>query len=109
MHSYEDITIIPILLLQKPSHTSKSKDHANHLQRRLELWHGGDIKSLLDEGRYIQKHLHSGTRQDDEAIARTFKDLMLQGKVQSALRHPSLKEHQWWCAPIGRLGSRSHW
>ena len=83
-------TIIPILLLQKPSRTSKSKDHASHLQRRLEFWHGGEIETLLSEGRCIQKHLHRGIRQpDDEAIARVFRDLMLQGKTQSALRYLS--------------------
>ena len=83
-------TLIPILLLQKPSRTSKSKEHATHLQRRLELWQRGDIPSLLDEGRCIQKHLHHSTKQpDDEAIARTFRNLMLQGKTQSALRYLS--------------------
>ena len=34
-------TVAPILLLQKPSRTSKSKDHVNHLQRRLDLWDKG--------------------------------------------------------------------
>ena len=31
-------TVIQILLLQKPSRSSKSKDHVIHLQRRMELW-----------------------------------------------------------------------
>ena len=81
------ITIIQILLLQKPSRTSKSKDHAAHLSRRLEIWRGGDIQSLLDEGRCIHKRLHQGARHsDNEAIALKFRDLMIQGKVQNALR-----------------------
>ena len=37
--SMKACTVAPILLLQKPSRTSKSKDHVNHLQRRLDLWH----------------------------------------------------------------------
>ena len=83
-------TIAQALLLQKPSRTSKSKDHAAHLQRRLDLWHGGDIRSLLEEGRCIQKRLCHGARQsNDEMIARTFRDLMMQGEVRNALRYLS--------------------
>lgn len=38
------ITILQTLLfLQKPSHTSKTKDHVKHLQKSLEVWHKGDI------------------------------------------------------------------
>ena len=36
-------TVFPILVLQKPSRTSKSKDHVKHLQRRIKLWLDGDI------------------------------------------------------------------
>ena len=38
-------SILPILLLQKPSKNSKSKDHVKHLKRRLDLWSAGDINS----------------------------------------------------------------
>ena len=44
-------TIAQTLLLQKPNRKSKSKEHVTHLQRRLKLWHKGDIQSLLEEGR----------------------------------------------------------
>lgn len=84
------ITIAQVLLLQKPSRSSKSKDHAAHLQRRLKLWHEGDIPSLLEEGRCIQKYLRHGMKQpDSEKIARTFRDLMMKGSVHSALRYLS--------------------
>ena len=83
-------TILQILLLQKPSRTSKSKDHVTHLQRRLDLCHKGDIQILLDEGRCIQKHLCKLSRQpDNAAIARTFSHQMMQGRVQNALRYLS--------------------
>jgi hypothetical protein len=83
-------TVFPILLLQKPSRTSKSKDHVKHLQRRIKLWLDGDIEALLDEGECIQKRLSkSTTPQSNDVIARTFRSLMLQGKVQSALRYIS--------------------
>ena len=45
------ITVLRALLLQKPSHSSKSGDHVTHLQRRLDLWLKGDIQALTDEGR----------------------------------------------------------
>ena len=38
--------VMQILLLQKPSKKSKSKDHISHLKRRLELWKQGDIPLL---------------------------------------------------------------
>ena len=83
-------TILPILLLQKPSRTSKSKGHVKHLQRRLQLWLDGNIDALLDEGECIQNRLtKSTTSQSTDVIARTFRNLMLQGKVQSALNYIS--------------------
>ena len=84
------VTVMQTLLLQKPSRASKSKDHVTHLQRRLELWTNGDIQELLDEGKCIQKRLgHAQSTSNDDATARTFHDLMLQGRVQSALRYLS--------------------
>ena len=84
------ITIAQVLLLQKPSRSSKSKDHAAHLQRRLELWREGDIPSLLEEGRCIQKYFRQGRKHpDSEKIAQTFRDLMMKGNVHSALRYLS--------------------
>lgn len=77
-------------ILQKPSRTSRSKDHVAHLQRRMELWLDGDVQALLDEGKCIQKRLGKATSPSNNvAIARTFRDLMLQGKVQGALRYLS--------------------
>ena len=48
-------------ILQKPSRTSKSKDHVAQLQRRMELWLDGDVQALLDEGKCIQKQLGKAT------------------------------------------------
>ena len=84
------ISVMQTLLLQKPSRTSKSRDHVKHLQRRMDLWTKGDIDALLEEGRCIQKRLRNAIPPtSNEAIARKFRDLMLQGKVQSALRYLS--------------------
>ena len=62
------------------------------MQRRLDLWHKGDIQSLISKGKCIQNHLHGSERQtDNDTIARTFRDIMLQGKVTSALNYLSSK------------------
>ena len=44
-------SVLVALALQKPSRTSKSKDHVAHLNRRLALWKEGSVSSLLDKGR----------------------------------------------------------
>ena len=83
-------SVMQTLLLQKPSRTSKSRDHVKPLQRRLNMWTNGDIDALLEEGKCIQKHLRNAyPAKTNETIARKFRDLMLQGKVQSVLRYLS--------------------
>ena len=82
--------MLQILLLQKPSQKSKSRDHVAHLKRRLELWKCGDIQSLLQEGRCIQRYLTNRSRPSDEGvIARNFGKMMEQGKVRNALQYLS--------------------
>ena len=82
----EAITLIQILLLQKPSKRSKTKDHVCHLKRHLDLWSSGNIQQLLDEGRCIQARIISrlipGKNDVDGYI---FSSLMAQGKVRSAI------------------------
>ena len=81
--------VMPALILQKPHPKSKAKDHAKHLARRLQLWTEGDLESLLNEGRTIQRQFtqqcHSQAR-STEQNARTFAKLMMEGKVRAALR-----------------------
>jgi hypothetical protein len=50
-------TVMPILLLQKPFHSSKQKDHSACLARRLPIWKKGDTDNLLAEGRSLQSRL----------------------------------------------------
>ena len=57
-----------------------------------DVWNCGDIQALLNEGKCIQKRLGkviSSSSTDSDAIGRTFRDLTLNGKVQSALRYLS--------------------
>ena len=80
--------VMQCLLLQKPHAKSKAKEHTVHLERRLKIWQEGNIDVLLHEGRCIQKHLVSSRNQmpDQKKTARIFSRLMLQGKVNAALR-----------------------
>ena len=45
------ITVMSILLLQKPARNSKSKDHSACLERRLLIWQAEDINNLVLEGK----------------------------------------------------------
>ena len=79
--------VLPALMLQKPHHKSKSKDHSNHLDRQLRMWANGDINTLMLECRTIQGQLTTRAHNNESASkARTFAKLMMEGKVRAALR-----------------------
>ena len=82
--------VMPQLFLQKPSATSKAKNHCDYLDRRLSAWKRGDIDGLLREGRVIQRHLmqqrQKATCTDAEHLAASFSKLMLQGQTRAAVR-----------------------
>ena len=79
-------TVLPLLLLQKPHKTSKAKEHAACLERRLTLWKEGNLNKLLLECRAIQHRLPKvSTPRPTENIARSFADLMFAGKCKAAL------------------------
>ena len=81
------VMIMPALLLQKPSFKSKAKDHSDCLKRRMNSWREGDFDKLLSEARAIQSKLQPfKKRSDPEHLAKTFAKLMLQGKVNAALK-----------------------
>ena len=48
--------VLPTLLLQKTSFTSKSKDNVQTLKRRLNQWEDGKIEKLLVEGKIVQEY-----------------------------------------------------
>ena len=52
--AFKAIHIMPSLFLQKPSRTSKAKDHLKALERRIDLWSNGNIDELLFEDETIQ-------------------------------------------------------
>ena len=78
----------PTLLLQKPSHESKSKEHCSCIERRLGLWRAGEIDCLINEGRTIQNRLirSKHLRKDEDRLSFRFAKMMMEGKTRSALR-----------------------
>ena len=81
------LMVLPAILLQKPSRTSKSKDHTIALKRRLILWKKGEILPLLEESETIQQRLiNSISKNSSESISKKFASLMKQGKVNPAVK-----------------------
>ena len=79
--------VLPSLLLQKPSEKSKTRDHCVALQRRLTLWHDGNVLELLKEGATIQGTLKSvNTRNTIGEISKKFVKKMQQGKINGAIK-----------------------
>ena len=65
--------VLPTLILQKPSATSKSKEHSEAIERRLTLWKQGDIDLLLKEVRFFQgKFVNSKKPRKVEDISKAF-------------------------------------
>ncbi|CAB3982253.1 Hypothetical predicted protein [Paramuricea clavata] len=79
--------VLPSLILQKPSATSKSKDHSAAILRRLALWKQGDLVALMKEVKFIQgKFANSKKARSVEDISKVFARLVLQGKVSAAIK-----------------------
>ena len=75
------------LLLQKPHQASKCKEHAKALERRIKARQEGDIDGLMREGRTIQHHLPLSKRMaSEDKQSRVFAQLVMEGKIHSALR-----------------------
>ena len=79
--------VLSSLILQKPSATSKSKEHSAAMERRLALCRQGDFNLLMKEVRFIQNRFVTSkkTRSSDD-IARVFATLVLQGKLSAAFK-----------------------
>ena len=79
--------VLPILLLQKPSQKAKTGDLITCLERRMKIWHDGDLNELTLEGRAIQHRLpQSKPNEKGKRLARSFAQLMFHGKTKAALR-----------------------
>ena len=80
------VMILPNLLLQKPSGTSKAKEHTKVLTDRLQLWSEGKIRELLRDCHQIQKKLKSSRKRSMDDIHRIFSNLVMEGKIGPALK-----------------------
>ena len=79
--------VLPSLILQKPSSTSKSKEHSAAIERRLALWKQGDLNLLMKEVRFIQeKFVSSRKAKPVKDISRIFARLVMQGKITAAIK-----------------------
>ena len=75
------------LVLQKPSRTSKSKEHVSCIDLRSNLWKDGNLNELVLEGRAIQQRLRDKPlHHDSDKDARfSFAKNMFNGKAKRAL------------------------
>ena len=82
------LMVFPILMLQKTSFTSKSKDNVRTLKRRLNQWKDGQIEKLLVESKTIQERLFkdSAKNQSSDSETNLFARFMEDGKVNKALK-----------------------
>ena len=81
------IHIMPALLLQKPSKSSKSKDHTLALERRLKLWKEGEFLQLMREAEALQLRLPKGiAKRDIATTSKEFRDRMQKGNVNGAIK-----------------------
>ena len=82
--------VMPALLLQKSSATSKTKDHNACLDRRLVLWREGRIAELVAEVETIQRHWAAHERENQHAnpearLASRFAGLVSGGPLPAAI------------------------
>ena len=76
-----------VSFMQKPSKTSKSRDHLDALERRLQLW-GGEIKFLLLEAETIQQRLTSNSDlQNISDISKNFARLVGKANIMDYWNH----------------------
>ena len=76
-----------LLLPQKASKNSKSKDHFVSLQTRLKSWEEGETSNLFHEGETIQERMKVSEKgMNIEKISLKFKSIMSKGNVNGALQ-----------------------
>ena len=81
------IMVLPSVILQKPSATSKTKEHSVEIEQRLALWRQGDLNMLMKEIRFIQdRFVNSKRARSVEDISKTFAKLVFQGTLTAAIK-----------------------
>ena len=78
--------VLPSVILQKPSATSKSKEHTAAIERRLALWGHGDL-TLIMKVRFIQERFVTSRKARlVEDFSKIFARLVMQGKLSAAIK-----------------------
>ena len=78
--------VFPDLVLQKPHHRLKVKDHLNALEQQLKLWNDGLFEDLSKEGNTIQEKFSRGRKILKKSdLVSLFSRLMFEGKVKAPL------------------------
>ena len=78
---------MPSLLLQRTAKKCKARVNKANLTRRFELWEEGKFLDLIEEGKCIQSRIKSDLNHNsDETIVKKFRNHMLRGNVNAALR-----------------------
>ena len=75
------------LMLQRPTPKSKPKQNTKYLRERLKLWADGEIDAIMKQCRQIQAHLDKKQKVRVMNHKKDFCRLMLQGRVQKALKY----------------------
>ena len=80
--------MMPSILLQRTAKSCKGRINKENLRRRFELWEAGRYSELVEEGKCIQNRLpsFSGNINDDDTVVKKFRNHMLRGNVNAALR-----------------------
>ena len=81
------VMILPTMMLQKPSATSKAKDHSKALTERLQMWKDGKIEEIWKDNCIIQKKLTQHPRKSASDIVRVVSKLIFEGKVSAAMKY----------------------
>ena len=85
--SLKVVMTIPNLMLQKPSATSKAKDHSKALEERLKKWGEGRIREIWKDCQVIQNKLAARPKKSTQDISRTFSNLVFEGRVGAAIKY----------------------
>ena len=92
--SLKCLMIMPNLLLQQTSYKSTASENKKTLDRRLSLWKDQKISEILGECLVIQSRLNKPrTSFTQDGISQSFHKLMIQGKVNAAIRLLSHSEN----------------
>ena len=85
--------IMPSLLLQRTAKSCKARVNKSNLTRRFELWDAEKYSELVEEGKCIQGRLliSNPNHNSDETVVKKFRNHMLRGNVNAALRLLSTK------------------